>query len=116
MRVGELFILPALIPAWTPEHLIPVPLVPSGLAGARNRRGAFPESACFPSDRTPSPSWCLALTPTPACDSSLQGDATGGSSRDYLSYEPDPLLPSPLPSPSAFCDRPVQSCAHVDTQ
>lgn len=115
MGAGELFILPVLIPAWTPKHLIPVPLVPSGLAGARSRKDAFPESACSPSDCTPSPSWCLASTPTPADDCSLPRDATGGSSRDYLSYKPrgpPNLTPCfPLPSPSAFCDHQVQSCA-----
>lgn len=43
-------------------------------------------------------------------------DATGGSSRDYLSTnsrgpppQPDPLLPSSFPS--EFCDHQVQSCA-----
>lgn len=123
MGVEGLFILPALIPAWTPEHLIPVPLVPSGLAGARNRRDTYPESACFLSGCPSSPSWCLALIPTPAYDSSLQRDATCGSGRDYLSYEPRGTLPqtSPLASlspslPSAFCDLQVQSCAHADTQ
>lgn len=47
--------------------------------------GHFPETACFPRDCTPSPSWCLALNPAPAYDSFLQRDATGGSSRDYRS-------------------------------
>lgn len=42
--VGGLFILLVLIPAWTPEHQIPVPLVPSGLAGAGNRRFHRPRS------------------------------------------------------------------------
>lgn len=88
MGVGDLFISPFLIPAWIPEHLTPVPLVPSGLAGARNRRDTSPETACIPSDCTPLPSWCLALNPPPTFDSSLQRDATGSSSRDYLYYEP----------------------------
>lgn len=42
-----LFILLVLIPAWTPEHQIPVPLVPSGLAGAGNRRLHRPRIRMF---------------------------------------------------------------------
>lgn len=42
-----LFILLVLIPAWTPEHQIPMPLVPSGLAGARNRRTHHPRIRMF---------------------------------------------------------------------
>lgn len=44
------------------------------------------ESACFPSDCTPLPPWCLASAPLPqSLLRLLQGDATGGSSRNYLS-------------------------------
>lgn len=42
-----LFILLVLIPAWIPEHQIPVPLVPSGLAGAGNRRLHRPRIRMF---------------------------------------------------------------------
>lgn len=42
-----LFILLVLISASTPEHQIPVPLVPSGLAGARNRRSHHPRIRMF---------------------------------------------------------------------
>lgn len=42
-----LFILLVLISAWTPEHQLPVPLLPSGLAGARNRRSHHPRIRMF---------------------------------------------------------------------
>lgn len=57
-----LFILLVFIPAWTPEHQIPVPLV--SLAWLEPGTGYTAlESACFPSDCTPLPPWCLASAP-----------------------------------------------------